>query len=1051
MSDTNAFGDVSGSDTHVGPIAWMARNPIAANLLMVILLLGGFWAAVGVQKEVFPSAELDVVTVGVGYPGAAPTEVEQGILRPVEEAIRGVDGVREVISNAREGSGSVDVELVSGVDRIKVFQDIDAAVNRIRTFPDDIEQPEVRLQARQQGVMSIVLYGPVDTWTLRGLAEQLRDELVANASISQVELGRVSDYVTHVEIPRDRLREFGLTLGDVARKIEVASNDVAAGAVETNSGEVLLRIKARKQFAEQFEDVEIVAEPGGAVVTLGDIGTVRDGFAEEDFPSQFNQTPSVELEVYRVGEQSPLDVAEAVEATLANFEQILPPNVRWRTDSNAAEDFRRRLTLVTSNGLLAVVIVLMILSLFLEFRLAFWVMLGMSVSFIGGLLFLPVTGVSINMISLFGFLIVLGIVVDDAVVVGENVYERRQSGESAMTAAIRGTREISGPVVFSILTNIVAFVPLMFIPGETGQFWKPLPIIVIIILLVSLFEALFILPAHLAHIRQVEPTTRRGIRGRLHAAQQGFSQLFTRGVEKLYRPVLALALRFRYITATAALSLLFVIGGYATSDHMGMILMPEVSADEIEAGVRLPGGTTPEQAAKVAADVTAASLRMFEEHDLDRVAEGIKTNVRGGGSFVDVEIVMRPPDERDMTASQVIELWRDSIGDLPGVDQITFEAERGPGGWRRDIAIALSHSDTATLERAAKALVARCEEFANVVDVNDSNDRGKTQFDFRLLPEGQALGLTPADVGQQVRGSFVGSLALRLLRGTNEIEVRVRLPESEREDLFALRDLMLRTPEGVEVPLYDVVEVTEGQAYSSISRRNGRRVVNVSMNVEPKRAVGQVLDAIEGDVLPSLRQDFPGLTWTFVGSNAEMRKSTGTLYNGFALAMLIIYALLAIAFRSYLQPLIVLTAIPFGLVGAVLGHMLLGYDLSLISLMGIIALSGVVVNDALIMIDYANRQRLTMPVFDAMLQAGVRRFRPIFLTTATTFCGLTPIIFEDSLQAQYIVPMAISLGFGIVFATAIILLLVPCLYLMLEDLFALRRRVLGDANQAIPA
>ena len=700
MSDNNAFGDAAGSDTRVGPIAWIARDPIAANLLMVILLLGGFWAAVGVQKEVFPSAALDVVEVRVGYPGAAPTEVERGILRPVEEAIRGVDGVRDVISNAREGSGSVDVGKLLAASTASGFQDIDAAVSRIRTFPDDIEQPEVRLRARQQEVMSIVLYGPVDTWTLRGLAERLRDELVASESISQVELGRVSDYVTHVEIPRDRLREYGLTLGDVARKIEVATGDLVTGAVETNSGEILLRVKARKQFAEQFEDVEIVAEPGGAVVTLGDIGTVRDGFAEEDFPSQFNQTPSVELEVYRVGEQSPLDVAEAVEATLANFEQILPPGVAWRTDSNAAEDFSRRLTLVTSNGLMAVVIVLLILSLFLEFRLAFWVMLGMAVSFIGGLLFLPVAGVSINMISLFGFLIVLGIVVDDAVVVGENVYERRQSGESAMTAAIRGTREISGPVVFSILTNIVAFVPLMFIPGETGQFWKPLPIIVIIILLVSLLEAV-LLPAHLAHLGR--PATRRGIRGRLHAAQQGFSKLFSRGVETLYRPVLALALRFRYITATAALSLLFVVGGYATGAHMGMILMPEVSADEIEAGVRLPGGTTPaEQAAKVAADVTAASLRMFEEHDLDRVAEGIKTNVRGGGSFVDVEIVMRPPDERDMTASQVIDLWRDSIGDLPGVDQITFEAERGPGGWRRDIAIALSHSDTATLKHTPK-------------------------------------------------------------------------------------------------------------------------------------------------------------------------------------------------------------------------------------------------------------------------------------------------------------------------------------------------------------
>ncbi|MEL7238058.1 MAG: efflux RND transporter permease subunit, partial [Planctomycetota bacterium] len=493
MSQLRGEPEPSQSDPiAAGPIAWMARNSIAANLLMIILLAGGFWAAVGVQKEVFPAFELDVVEVSVSYPGASPTDVERGILAPIEEAIRGVNGVREINSRAWEGWGGVDVDLVTGVDRIKTFQDIDAAVSRIRTFPDDIEQPEVRLRNRQREVMSVVLYGPVDTWTLRQLAEQLRDAFVASENISQVELGRVSDYVTHVEIPRDTLREYGLTLRDVARKIEAASNDVAAGAVETNSGEVLLRVKARKQWADQFEQVEIVAEASGAVVTLGDIATVRDGFAEEDFPSQFNQTPSVELEVYRVGEQSPLEVAEAVEETLANFEQVLPPGVTWRTDSNAAEDFRRRLNLVTENGIFAIVIVLLILSLFLELRLAFWVMMGMSISFIGGLLFMPVAGLSINMISLFGFLIVLGIVVDDAVVVGENVYEQRQSGKSAMAAAISGAREIAGPVTFSILTNVVAFIPLMFIPGETGQFWKPLPVIVIIILLVSLAEALFI-------------------------------------------------------------------------------------------------------------------------------------------------------------------------------------------------------------------------------------------------------------------------------------------------------------------------------------------------------------------------------------------------------------------------------------------------------------------------------------------------------------------------------------------------------------------------------
>ncbi len=1028
------------TDLGRGPIAWMARNPIAANLLMVILLGGGLWSAVNIQKEVFPRFQLDVVEVSVSYPGAAPSEVEQGILRPVEEAVRGVEGIREITSAAREGRGRVYIELVAGQQRMKAFQDIEQAVNRIRTFPDDIEEPEVRLQSEQREVMEIGLYGPVSIWTLRKLAEQLRDQLQANEQITQVELGRVPDYVTHVEIPRHRLRQYGLTLPDVARIIRASSEDVAAGAVETSGGEILLRMKARKQWAEEFAGIEVVANPGGSVVTLGEIATIRDGFEEIGFHSQFNQMPSVELNIFRVGSQSPLDVAEAVERTMRRFESALPPGVEWRIDSNNAEEFRSRLNLVIENGLIAVGIVLLILALCLEFRLAFWVMMGMAISFVGGLLFLPAAGLSVNMISLFGFLVVLGIVVDDAVVVGENVYEERRKQGDSLGAAVRGAREMAGPVTFSILTNVAAFVPLMFIPGETGKFWGPLPVVVVIVLILSLFEALFILPAHLAHARAAGQ--RGGLGAWLHRGQQAFGRGFDRVVDTLYRGFLIACLRFRYIVACTAIALFLVVGAYATSAHMGMILMPEVSADEIEAGVRLPVGTTRDQAARIAEAVTRASARMFDEHNLYEVAEGIKTNVRGQ-NFIDVEIVMKPPDQRDMTANEVIQLWRDSIGDLPGVDQITFEAEAGPGGYRQDISIDLSHSDIDVLEKASRAFLERVERFSNTRDVSDNYNKGKMQYDFRLRPEGKALGLTDEGVGEQLRGAFYGSLALRLMRGTNEIEVRVKLPEEQREDLHHLEDLVIRTPGGMEVPLLDVVDVEQNEAFTTINRRDGRRVVNVSMDVEPKRAITQVIAALETEQLPQLQKDYPGITWTFEGSNAEMRRATASLWGWFGLALGVIYALLAVAFSSYLQPLIVLLAIPFGIVGAVIGHIVLGYDLSLISLMGVIALSGVVVNDSLIMIDYANRHRGDHAAFEAILQAGLRRFRPIMLTTLTTFGGLAPVIFETSLQAQYIIPMAISLGFGILFATMIILVLVPCMYLIFEDV---RRIVPGTRH-----
>ena len=1030
MSSADASSE-SGRDW-TGPIAYMAQNPIAANLLMIILIGGGLFTAYTMQKEVFPQYQLDVVQVSVVYPGSAPAEVEQGILRPVEESIRGVEGIKEVTSTAEEGRGEVSIELVAGTDRMKAFQDIDQAVNRIRTFPDDIEEPEVQLQSNQREVMSIGLYGDTDIWTLRTLAEDVRDRLLSEERITQVEIGNVPDYMTHVEIPRNRLRKYDLTLGEVADLIAESSEDVPAGAVETSAGEILLRMQERKQWADEYGNVEVIPSDVGGSVTLADLATITDGFEETGFHGQFNRQPTVDLQIYRVGTQSPLEIAANVERVLEEAEVSFPPGVQYRIDSNAADDYQERLSLLVENGVLAILIVLLILALFLEYRLAFWVMMGMSISFVGAFLFLPTVGLSINMISMFGFLVVLGIVVDDAIVVGENVYEYRERGMSKLEAAIEGARDMAKPVTFAILTNIIAFIPLLFIPGTTGKYWWPLPAVVIVVLAVSLLEALFILPAHLAHTGDGH---RFALGARVERWQQAFARRFNHFVDTYYRPFLDLCLRFRYVTLSTAVALLLMVGGYGYSDHMGMIMMPEVAADEIEVGASLPVGTTPDQAGAVAQRIADATHRMFDENNLDRVAEGIKANVRGQ-SFIDVEIVMKPPTERDMTAQEVIEIWRDNIGDIEGIDQLTFDAERGPAGYLPDISVDLSHSNVDVLEEASQTFLERVESYENTRDVTDNYNRGKTQFDFTLLPEGRQLGLTPSMVGQQVRNAFYGSLAMRQLRGTNEIEVRVKLPHEQRKDLYHLEDFVVQTPQGTDVPLMDVVEVDEGQAFTTINRRDGRRVVSVSMDAQPSNAVSQVLESLQQEALPQLRSEFPGLTWSFEGSQAEMRESTQVLWGGFALAMLVIYALLAVAFGSYLQPLIVMGAIPFGVVGAVIGHILLGYDLSLVSLMGVIALSGVVLNDSLIMIDYANKRRDDQSVFDAIHEAGLRRFRPIMLTTLTTFGGLSPIIFETSDQATQLIPMAISLGFGIVFATSIILVIVPCLYMVLEDVLS---------------
>jgi multidrug efflux pump subunit AcrB len=1022
MSDQNS-AQLSGS------IAWMARHPVAANLLMWFLIGAGIWTTTYIQKEVSPESQLDQIEIRVGYPGAAPDEVEYGVILPIEEAIRSVSGIKQINSRAREGNGRVEVELVAGIDRTQVLQDVEQAVNRIRTFPEEIEKPEISLNSNARQVISVILYGDLPQWDLRKLTEQVRDQLLSNPKITQIEFGNIPDYVSHIEIPMDTLRQYQLTLNDIANKIEASSRDVSAGVVETKAGEVLLKLKERRQWAEEWANIELISHSDGGVVKLGDIAQLRDGFEEGRIGSQFDQMPAIELEIFRIGAQSPSDIESAVLDTMKDIQSGFPKGVKWEIYGNQAKNYRDRLSLLLKNGFMGLLIVLVILGMFLEVRLAFWVMMGMFISFVGGVFFLPFIGVSINMVTMFAFMVVLGIVVDDAIVVGENIHEHRQKGKSFSQAAIDGTREVASPVIFSILTSIVTFIPLLFLPGMQGKFWWSLPAVVIVILLVSLFEALYILPAHLSHGKQTAET---GILQIFSSFQKKVSAALNSLIHHPYRWGLNLSLRYRYITICFSILLIVVVLKYAFSAHMGWINMPSVPADEIEAGVRLPVGTTPEQAEKVAEDITNSTMRMFKKHNLHRVAQGVTTNVRGG-SFIDVEIVMRPPEEHNMTAAEVISLWRDEIGDIPGVYQITFEAESGPGGWRQDISVNLSHNNIELLEQATYKFEEIATSYENTFDVSHNYYKGKSQLNFVLRSEGRALGLTPEIVGRQLRSAFFGALALRQPRGTNEVEVRVKLPLEERQDLATLENFMLRTPAGEEVPLLDVVDLNPSEAFTSINRRNGLRSVTVGMDVEPSRAIRQVVDAFQNTELPKLRDQYPGLTWSFTGNQEDMHNSTQSLKGGFLLAMLVIYSLLAISFRNYWQPFIVLSAIPFGIVGAVIGHMIMGYDISIISIMGVIALSGVVVNDSLIMIDYANRQRKTVSALEAIQLAGLRRFRPIMLTTLTTFAGLSPIIFETSLQAQYLIPMALSLGFGIVFATQIILFLVPCLYMAMED------------------
>ncbi len=1027
-----------------GAIGWMAHNPVAANLIMVVCLVGGLLMLGKITQEVFPSTEVDIVRVGVSYPGASPEEVEQGIILVIEEAVRGIDGVHEVSSTATEGRGSVSVELLEGQDLQILADDVKSEIDRIGTFPVDAEEPEVSILSRRRNVIDLILFGNADESSLHELGEMVRDQLLSDPKITQVELEGVRPLEISIEIPQENLRRYNLTLSDVAMRLRDASMDLPGGSIKTSSGEILLRVKERRDYGRQFAQIPVITAPDGTQVRLEDIASVNDSYEESDSYATFDGKPAIFLDVYRIGSQTPVQVADAVFRQLDLIRDTLPEGIGISVLRDRADLFRQRTKLLLKNGAMGIILVLIILGIFLEIRLAFWVMMGIPISFLGSLLFFPVLGISINMMTLFAFIMAVGIVVDDAVIVGENVYYYYQEGDDLLTAAVRGAREIATPVTFSILTNVVAFMPLFFIPGVMGKIFKMIPLVVCTAFLISLFESLFILPAHLAHRKERHLGRYRGW---LSARQQAFSGWFTRWVRNRFGPFLDAALSRRYLVLSLAIAILIFFLAYAASGRMGMGLFPKVESDFARASATLPYGTPVEKTEAVARKMYDAARRVIEETGRDELATGIYTRVgRGGSHNLSMTVYLADPEIRDeiMTTREFTKRWREETGKVPGVENVNFRSDFGGPGHGSAITVELSHRDTAILEKASARLAGELANYSLIKDIDDGYQRGKEQLDFALKPEGKALGLTAQDVARQIRSAFYGSRVLRQQRGRNELTVIVRLPREERVSEYNIQEMVVRTPKGTFVPLRDVVEFKRDRAFTTITRRNGRRVVQVTADVNDRSRAGEIESALIEKELPNLMAIYPGLQYSFEGRAADTRESMQSLKIGFTMAMILIFAMLAVPFKSYTQPLIVMASIPFGVIGAVLGHMIMGYSLSVVSMFGIVALSGVVVNDSIILIDFANRRirERGMSIHDAVLDASIHRFRPILLTTATTFGGLTPMMFERALQARFMIPMAISLGYGILFATVITLVLVPCLYMVIEDLGNLHRDVM---------
>ena len=1044
-------------------IEWFAKNGVAANLLAIFISIVGIMTIGALRQEVFPEFSSDIIYVHVVYPGAAPEEVEEGISQKIEEAIHGLTDVKKITSNSTENSSSVMVELNPGTDASRALEEIKTRVDAIDTFPEEAEKPLIEEIIMRKQVINVAVSGEATEKTLRHYASKVRDQLMALDGITQVELANVRDMEISIEISEDTLRRFGITFDEVAMAIRKSSVDLPGGSIKVeDSGEVLLRTKGQAKEVLEFEQIVLRTLPDGTRLRLGQVATLKDGFEENDRESYFDGDRCALVKVFRVGDENAIEISDIVKQYIKDSAHLFPEGIALETWQDDSFYLAGRRDLMIRNGVTGFCLVFMVLALFLRFRLAFWVSLGIPISFLGTFWLMPSLDVSISMISLFAFIVVLGIVVDDAILIGENIHAHHERGTPGLKGSIAGAIEMAKPVTFAVATSIAAFAPLIFVSGNTGKIMKFIPLIVIPTLFFSLIESLFILPKHLSNLRRVDNIEEgKGFVGAWRRFQNRFVTRMDQFVLRIYKPSLRWCLDWRYLTMAIAIAVFMITMGLVGGGHVRFTFFPPVEGDNIAAAVTMPLGTTIKEtklavdklerfAEEVRDELDAETDKSFGypsivRHMLKSVggqpfmtdqsrSGGSVTSSITGGNTGEVHIEASPSEDRQFTAYELARRWREKVGDMPEAENLQFTADIFQAG--DAVNIVLNGADFKELEAAAKWLKTKLADFDGIIDIADSFRIGKEEIQLAIKPEAEALGLTQVDLARQVRSAFYGEEVQRIQRGRDDVRVMLRYPQDERRSLANLENMRIRTSGGIEIPFEEVAQVTFGRGYESIRRIDRRRAVNVTADVDKSKGNTHVINsALQNEILPQLRTEFPGVYWGFEGEQSEQAETLGSMIYLYGIALIIIYGLLAIPFSSYIQPIIVMAAIPFGLIGAIWGHIVMGMDVTILSGFGVVALTGVVVNDSLVMVDYVNRKRsIGLNEMESARQAGMSRFRPIILTSLTTFAGLTPLLLEKSLQAKFLVPMGVSLGFGVIFATVITLILVPSMYLILEDI-----------------
>ena len=1033
-----------------GLIAWFIANPVAANLLMVVLLVGGALSAFNLRSQVFPTISPGTVVVTVPYPGATPAEVEEGVTRRVEEAVLGIDGVKRVTSNASENVGIITIETSDFADRDEVKDDVETAVARLSEFPpENAEKPLVVAPKPTGGVVTLAVVGNVGEASLRRAAEEIERDLLSQPGVSLVSIEGARDYEISIEVDEATLRRYDLSFNEIANAVRRSSLDLAGGSITSRSGEILLRTNQKRQSGEEFESIVVRTQPDGSTITLGDVSNVRDAFVRAQLTNLYNGSPAVFVRVSRAEAEDVLAVKESVDKFLAGYSPS--PGIQIVELRDETKLLRERVNLLLRNGAFGFALVFLFLVLMLDLKLAVWVSMGIATAFMGGFLVFGALGVSITMISLFGLIIVLGLVVDDAIVIGENIDAERIAGNSGPVAADRGAHGVLAPVVVGVLTTVAAFAPLLVTGGTFGDITRAIPLVVISVLLMSLLEAFCILPSHLSH----GGTWSRGIIKRVQGRIAGGLATIR---ERAVRPAVAFAARWRYATVGLATAFFILCMSLLSNGHVRFIFFPEIEGNNISATLTMPDGTPFERTDAAMRKMVLAAERVAEEaHDetgeslflsITTTIGGLSSRNNGPGAqssfsssenLGQIRIELTPYGDRQMPAAEIERRWRAAVGQIEGAERVNFASSFVRFG--SDIEFELAHQEEAKLIAAADALKERLENVEGVRQVEDSFDLGKRQLLFELTPAGRAAGLRPADIAVQVRQAFFGDEVQRIQRGREEVRVYVRYPESTRANFDSLDAFRVRLPDGGRAPLFTMARVEESRAYSSIRRVDGRRVVTVSADVDEAVSTPTIAnDTIVASLMPELEQAYPGLRWVRAGATREQNEDLAQLGRAFFVVLLVIFALIATQLRSYLQPLAILVSIPLGVAGAILGHLVLGFSLSFISIFGIVALAGVAVNASVVLVDLYNKHRRDgKPPIEAAAAASARRFRPVVLTTLTTALGLAPLLFETSPQAQFLIPMAVSLGFGIVISGFMVLFVTPAVAVITEDLRRLVR------------